>query len=724
MPKDVKEKLRPYEFFGVEFYGRTVTGKNGRESTAICPYCLSVGDDGSQKDGKFYVNHKTGQYFCHHCGEKGNTTTYLTAMYEDSLRDTTPADFKRLAKARPGCEWMDLRDFGLAQQHKDDFESNWICPITNREGIITNIKWFELKDTGVGAPQNPAGLPTNFYNLQNLEDQGPVYIAEGLWDSIALIGLLRRAKVQASVLGLPAANTYKHEWETILEDREVYLYMDNDTAGTNGTENFEDKMKDKVSMLHLVNWPNSLASGYDLRDYIVDNRRMKPQKVVNLLHKMAPGKSKDEDEISVADIGPPLKRTSFKTILKDYRERYHVDKNFEDAVLVSFATVFASQLPGDPLWQFLVGPPGSGKSLILKSLQSSLLTVFKSRIKATSLISGYQTDDGSDLSLLLRLKDMCLVVKDWTAITSMSFQDQESLYGLMRDIFDGRVDLQFGNQIGARTYENCYFSLLAGVTDVIRTTNRSELGERFLMFQMLDGDYDESRHIRAAIDGAVSEIESEIFLRRAAQGFTQKPFSPDDLCNPPNWVVDRIVELSRLVVLLRADWSRGITGDINYRQTTEKPTRVAKQLLKMAKCIAFVSGRKNVDMEVYRIIEKIGFDSCMGWHTEIVQFLMSRNQVPQTIPEIEDAIGIPRRSLDRRLDAMQMLGIVTRDDARPSEETGRGRRKYTYELTPKVVDLWKTAVKHRTLEDRLTDPKHKRKPKARKKRKHSTNGDQ
>src|SRR2546426_2916419 len=132
------------------------------------------------------------------------------------------------------------------------------------------------------------------------------------------------------------------------------------------------------------------------------------------------------------------------------------------ALDVTLATVVTSDVPGDPLWSFLVGPPSSSKTEVLRPLdQSDIPIYYLSTLTNHALVSGLK----GGTSLLAKLHEKTLVVKDFTPVMEMSRDKRDEILGDLRDAYDGTYAKAFGT-VGTLTYVS-HFNFLAGVTNAI-----------------------------------------------------------------------------------------------------------------------------------------------------------------------------------------------------------------------------------------------------------------
>ena len=659
------DKLRLYHSHGIQF-----TDKGGSQVTGDCPFC--------GKEEKFYVSKAKGMYHCKVCGEKGNGYTFLSKLIDQCKDETTDSQYRKFGKER-GLSPAIMKRENLAY---DSQTKRWLLPVWNGSESVANILTYD-NSLQKGKTRSTATCARHLYRANLIAEEGPIYVCEGEWDALALLTLMDKVgATNINVVAVPGAETFKKEWVEYFKDREVTLLYDNDGSGQDGKQKVIDTLRDVAKHIRSLHWPLTMPDKYDIRDlvseYGVKNSTWKR------LHEMV------VDE-SGRPAKPTMKRTSFKSILKDFRKGLHFDKDMEDALLVTLATVVSNKIPGDPLWIYVVGPPGCGKSMILQSFMNSLNCVFRSKLTATSFISGMKQEDGSDPSLLAQLNGKSLLIKDFTAVKSMPIVVQEHLYGILRDAYDGNVLVEYGNGV-KRNYPDVHFSIVAGITDIVHGDNRAALGERFLKVEMIpsDKEYDQEAQIRASIANVVNNVKAEADLKDCMEAFiyhVEETFDLEKLPTVPNWVIDRVVSLCQIVGLLRSTVLRERNEDVSYRPRPEIGNRLANQLIKLGRACAYVSGKDAIDKDIYSIMEKVAFSTAHGWHSEIVREMVHHNR-GITVEKLAETLQISVSSVQRRLSDLQELKIVMSEK---KSQQRRGRPTNAWRLTDAMLSHWKTA---------------------------------
>lgn len=673
------DSLKPFTFHNVYFHSvpKEVTDK--AQAIGSCPFCPGG------KTKKFHVNVKTQLWDCKHCGRKGNLQTFLEQLLADAVAKTTNDHYKELGEDRYGIPWKMFQEQGWGL----DIHGRWLIPILNARGTLINLAVYQH-----GKPVfYTGGIEQTLGRLNQLASSGTVILCEGPSDAMAMERLRRKAgNKKVSVLYTPSAGTLKADWVTILSGREVTLMYDADSPGETGMENAAFKLQGKAKSVHCLKWPAGTPDGWDIRDQVhhyLDKEKVDANEawdnIIGACIEVHGAASPTASKINAKEFPS---RKDFKAVMRDVKKAYYVTPDTEDALWLMFAVNLSVQMLGDPLWMFFAGPPGTGKTVWLRTLEKSPFTVFKSSITPRSLVSGY-VGNGDDPSLIPQLTGKCLILKDYTEILTMSQENQEEMYGILRGAYDGRVEKTFGNG-AVRVYPDCYFGMMAGVTDVIHGDERASLGERFLKYQMINGhDYKPHDHIMAALKGMAHSTETDEHIREIVAGYSVKyDLREITIPEPPDWIYERLIALAQLIGHLRATVPRTYGGDIAYKPSPEIGTRLAKQLLKLGKCLSIIQQTKGlkIDKPVYRLMERVALDTATGWNRDIL--LMAIRNKGVSHQSIRTALGLPPTNVTRKLETMTMLGLLHRV-RNPSGSAGQP--EFLYQPTPNILDLWKKA---------------------------------
>jgi hypothetical protein len=271
------------------------------------------------------------------------------------------------------------------------------------------------------------------------------------------------------------------------------------------------------------------------------------------------------------------KRKRRRIELAKYKTTCHRDLIFDDDTFIDFVfgVIFANRLDSKPVWLYIIGPPGSGKTEILQSLTGHKSIFSISTLTSNTLISGMvQKQKGKDPSLLPKLDKKIMIIKDFTVLLKGRRDDLSAIMGQLRDVYDGTCRKVFGT--GKSTYYKSKFGIIAAVTSEIdkHLAALAPLGERFLSYR-LPRITDKEKRARA--DRASRNIETkkmERDMRRAAHRVL-------DL-NPPaatlnNFIRKQIADVAMLVANARTPVQKDrMTKQPIAIPDPEVPTRLGK----------------------------------------------------------------------------------------------------------------------------------------------------
>ena len=183
--------------------------------------------------------------------------------------------------------------------------------------------------------------------------------------------------------------------------------------------------------------------------------------------------------------------TGLESVKKMARRFLHLTLEDENVIDIAFATYVANRLGGDPLWVCVIGPPASGKTELIASMDGYASVTLLSSLTPDTFISGKETTSAKERnpSLLPHLNGKLVIVKDLTTIIMKHRDAKSEIFSQLREIYDGRYVKAFGT--GKREDWQGKFGILAGVTPVIdrEFAINSLLGERFLYCRMELRDY-------------------------------------------------------------------------------------------------------------------------------------------------------------------------------------------------------------------------------------------
>jgi len=696
MPDKEKDPLRPFKEHGVEF-----TSRSGQSMQSDCPFC--------GKTRSFHVKPESTQWVCSSspdtCGRSGNLVTFLEQWLEHCRGETEDRHWAALSKARGGMPASCFKGMGMAF---NELTGDWLIPHFNAKGRVCDLRRWRPG----GKPRSTSDCQVSLWNLPELLDpkkkDWPVDICEGEFDGGAMRWLNRRIKRKAIVVAVPGARIFKPEWAPYFRNRTVIWRYDNDADGdTYSLKHSVKTLNGVVFKQRFQCWPETYPEKWDVRDHIVKrciDEEASTATVYAEFKEMIKRQHRRADQAAPEDMRKKEKRprpksnpTFEKTVAAFEKAEFKMRPDLVEALWLTYAITLSTQMPGVPLWVFLVGPPGSGKTEILLSLEEVQEVFYRSSVTAKNLVSGFKLGaNGEDPSDIPNMLGMCCVYKDWTEILGLNPFDAQQVHGVFRGAYDGLIQRKFGN--GEYREYRGFFNILAGVTNRIHGESNATMGERFLKFQLKDMGFSQRQSLYyAIIMGAGHELEKAKRMKAASLAFLDRDVSACEAREMmPEWAALRLGGLAEIVATLRHEvewkrsWSSSGGEDLVYRPVSEIGTRLCAQFSKLAMAAAVVRGKKKVDHEVYRLVERVAFDTAIGFNLDVVAAMMEMGGSDLRNVDIAQQSSMSVDMLKRRLRDLALLGVVAPTKA-ARRAAGPGRPGDEWRVSRTMRQLWSIA---------------------------------
>jgi hypothetical protein len=663
-------------------HGVHFTRRSGDQAVGDCPFCGS--------SGHFYVNVANKRWDCKAggCQMRGGFVTFLDEVYKRAQAAFTGKEAKALADFR-GLQVSTFQEAGVGWWAPS---GRYILPVRYRDGTD---RLFDLRHYRIPMRANEkckvmstAGCDLALLGWEELDgNPHEVWVAEGDWDRLSM----REAKVPGVVVGVPGAGTWKADWADLLRGCKVHLLYDNDAAGVDGAYRAYRALHGIAASIDVINWPQGLEVGWDISDeYVKHGASGFLQRVKALLKPFPPGAESVEAILTmpqtngkkptsssaqvraVSKVGEPstevnsqAKRVTPAEIHALYRKwLYLPDATVLDIV---FACAIANRLPGDPLWLFIVAPPGGTKTVPLLALEGAAYIVATTSVTPPALISGASFGGGADPSLLARFQGeigKVLVVKDFTTILQMPPMIRDEVFGILRDAYDGKIEKRFGNGVHRR-YE-CHFGLMAGVTPSIEQYMEQSvgLGERFLSYRtpIPESMSGQREFLRKAQSNVGREQTMQKELAEMARTVLRFDYVHGRLPRIPPSIGEKLIDAAQIVALARGSVTRDrYTKEVTHKPFSELGTRLVKQLTKWALGLAMLYGRTTVSEVEYRTVVRMATGSCPSGTLSFIKKLYSDTSKGFTTEQAAEATGLPAFPTGERiLENLHMLGVVER----------------------------------------------------------------
>lgn len=344
------------------------------------------------------------------------------------------------------------------------------------------------------------------------------------------------------------------------------------------------------------------------------------------------------------------------------------------------ALIVANRLSGhDPVWAFLIGPSGGGKTEFLSSLFDLSDVYPVSLLTPNTFLSGMPGKN--DASLLPQVDGKILVFKDWTNILSQNKDARNEIMGQLREIYDGHMKKPFGTGV-VREWKG-KVGLIAGVTGAVDMAQQmnSTLGERFLQYRLVMPDREEVAW--RALHNGNNQKEMRHALQNAFYAFMKGLTVPEKMPDIPEEVKKEIIAVANFSTMARSGVIREFSfkKEVIFVPAAEMPTRIVQQLSTVATAFVIVN-KGEYSADDMRTIYRIALD-CIPQTNYMVMKAMARGD-ERTTAEIATDIGYPTAPIRMYLENLALLGVCKRIKATDSEEGGTADK---WTILPKFSEI-------------------------------------
>lgn len=329
-----------------------------------------------------------------------------------------------------------------------------------------------------------------------------------------------------------------------------------------------------------------------------------------------------------------------------------------DAVL---AAAVIERMDGDPAWLLLISGSGNAKTETVQSLAGAGAHVVSSIASEGALLSatskGERSADATGGLLHQVGTSGILVPKDVTSMLSMDRTARAQVFAALREVYDGHWIRNVGTD-GGRSLEWAGRLVVIGAVttawDRAHADTISAFGDRFVVVRM-DSSVGRIAAGRMAIGNTGSEGIMRAALSDAVAGVLEG--ADTEASGPDDEESRRILAAADLVTLARTAVDVDYRGNVIDAHAPEMPTRFAKQLAQIFRG-AVAIGKSRVDALALAI--RVARDSMPPLRLEILEDVAAHEWTP--LRDVVKRVDKPRSTVDRQLQALDLLGLLTKDD--------------------------------------------------------------
>ena len=339
---------------------------------------------------------------------------------------------------------------------------------------------------------------------------------------------------------------------------------------------------------------------------------------------------------------------------------------------IVMATVLSALFPGDPVWLLVIGPPGGGKSELVRALSGHHIYSLDT-LTTKSLVSGFKEQGKTaTFGILPDLDGKVLVIKDLTVmLQNVSARYEENIFTQLRAAYDGEYSSAHGSGLKRQSYKST-FGVVAAVTPIVDEfrTLSSALGERFITI----------RHYQSRVDA----------IRRAQENCGQEKVMRPELSKCTEDAIEYYEELARaggiptlddiegtkirkladITSMLRTEVKRDRERNVVVLPGVEIGTRLVKQFTRLSEMLKLYGAWS------YSKLIRVANDSISPLRLKVIKSL---HELYTANPnEITAHCLLTHKTVSEYCEDMWMLGICDKEV--------KGKTN-TYSFRPEVKEL-------------------------------------
>lgn len=360
-----------------------------------------------------------------------------------------------------------------------------------------------------------------------------------------------------------------------------------------------------------------------------------------------------------------------------------------DSLYATLAVVAVERLLGDPVWLLIISGAGNTKTETVNAADGVGAKVVSTIISDAALLSGTpakEVEVGATGGLLRAIGSRgVLAIKDVTSILSMQRDTRASVLGALREIYDGRWSREVGTGGGMTLAWKGRLVIIGAVTTAWDTHHSviASMGDRFLTIRT-DSSHAEGRLVSGR--QALANTGSETAMRAELADEFGKVIAAMDPTpiDPSDEESERLLLAADLVTRARTSVERDFQGNVIGVHALEAPTRLTKQLGQVLRgCVAIGIDRD----EAMRLAIRCARDSMPPLRLRIIEDLLAFQERDEgffsPVQDIRKRLRMPRTTVDRELQGMQMLGLVQVFEEEVAHGEGT-RIKWSYRLAEQI----------------------------------------
>lgn len=326
---------------------------------------------------------------------------------------------------------------------------------------------------------------------------------------------------------------------------------------------------------------------------------------------------------------------------------------------IILAIVLSLKYQGNPLWLFLIGQSGDGKTEIVRALEGLPYVRKIDQLTANTFASGRK--NAKDLGSELAGKQTILIFIDLACLTSLNKDEKKKIWAQFRTLYDGEIYKDTGSGV-KKKYINCHVVIIGCVTRSIKEEYHihQQLGTRELLYDTDAKPEDNTHKMHRVIDNLGKSQEMRQEIKDIVHGFINSHQFNKEI-SVSKEILEYIYRQSYILILLRAtatvDW---FTGELSADAEAEVPTRLVEQLTVLYKALKSLD--KNYrDTRFKNIIKNIVKSSSHPVRYKLYNIFKEQPDNWFNIPQLQKTTRLGRKTIIAQCETLWNLGSLEKE---------------------------------------------------------------
>jgi len=328
-------------------------------------------------------------------------------------------------------------------------------------------------------------------------------------------------------------------------------------------------------------------------------------------------------------------------------------KHFEivdwQGVEILLAITCAHFVPGEMLWVRFIGPSRSGRTELLRAISMSPDCRDMEALTPASIRGGYR----KGAKILDRINGKLVITKDAAALMSSRTEVKTELFGLLRNVKDGKLTADFGSDEGHLEQTARFDWILAATSNGIENQRTMEglLGQRFIDLRWIPGNREEMAYRAATNNEYLETIRAELAANvLSLMGRTYQAAESKNYYKLTDSETRWIAKVADATAILRTPIQEDRHGHLLGMPEPEVGTDLAQGFSRVVK------GLHSIGISDWQAhIQRLAWDCVPSLRVSLLKHL---KQNPCTTEELTKLTRIPQRTVYHHLEQLELLKVV------------------------------------------------------------------